>query len=140
MKKQKLWHVLTILMGTALFLTGCSFFKSSRTLDTSEAPINQLVPNTEVTLESKIESAEDMRSFVQSSYDKMQELAAEDNASPDGIDAAKKVEEEYSERIEELAALDFSAMNENEIDTLLIEMTNLITPIREARDALSLSK
>lgn len=139
MKNQSVFHLSTAFLGIVLLLTGCSFFRSSHTLTPSDAGINELVPQTEATLESKRESAADMRSFLQSSYEKMQELADAEGASLDGVKAAKNVEEKYAERLDELFSLDFSTMSENEIDALLIEMTNLITPIREARDALTLT-
>ena len=137
----KNWHILpisTLLISTVLLLTGCGLFKSSHTLDTSDSQINELIPSTEVTLDSKRENASDMCSFLKSSYEKMQELAAEDDASADGIKAAKAVEEQYADRLNELFALDFSTMGEDEIDSYLIEMTDFITIIREARDALTL--
>lgn len=138
MKHLHMLHISALLIGTALLFTGCSFFKSSHTVRSSDSDINQLVPNTEVTLDVKIKSVDDMRSFLQGSYTKMQELAAADGASPDGIKAAKAVEEQYADRLNELFALDFSTMGESEIDDYLIEMTDLITAIREARDALTL--
>lgn len=140
MRNKNIFQISAALLGIAFLLTGCSFFKNSHTLTPSDAGINELVPQTEVTLDSKRESAADMCSFLQSSYKKMQELAAAEDAAPDGIKAAKKVEEKYSERLNKLFTLDFSTMSENEIDALLIEMTDLITAIREARDALSLTK
>lgn len=138
MKNKNIFYLSAALLGTSLLLMGCSFFKSAHTLTPSDAEINQLVPNTEVTLESKIENAVSMCSFLQNSYAKMQELSAADNATPDGVKAAKKVEEQYSDRISELSTLDFSSMSEDELDSYIIEMTNLITVIREARDALTL--
>ncbi len=136
MKNQHILQLSTLLIGTVLFLTGCSFFKSSHSLNT-DSPINELVPNTEVTLETKIESAADMCSFLKTSYAKMQELAAAQDASPDGVNAAKAVEEQYGDRLNELFALDFSTMDETQIDSYLVEMTDLITVIRETRDALT---
>lgn len=138
----KIWNLLPfsiLLIGTAMLLTGCDFFKSSGTLDTPDNPVNELVPHTEVTLENKIKNAADMCSFLKTSYEKMQELAAADGASPDGVKAAKAVEENYADRLNELFAIDFSAMDEDEIDSCMVEMTNLITAIREARDALTLN-
>ena len=67
----------------------------------------------------------------------MQELAVAQDASPDGVNAAKAVEEQYGDRLNELFALDFSTMDETQIDSYLVEMTDLITVIREARDALT---
>lgn len=136
------WHILsisTLLIGSFLLLTGCGFFKSAHTLNTSDSHINELVPNTETTLETKRESATNMCNFLKDSYEKMQELAAADDAAPDGINAAKAVEEDYADRLNELFALDFSTMDEDEIDSCMVEMTNLITAIREARDALTLN-
>lgn len=131
-------HIIPIIIGIAMLLTGCSFLKSAQIGGSSSAEINELVPNTEITLDVKRENAADMCSFLKASYEKMQELAAADGASPDGIKAAKEVEEQYADRLNELFALDFSAMDESDIDSYLIEMTNLITVIREARDALTL--
>lgn len=138
----KNWHILsisTILIGSFLLLTGCGFFKNAHTLDTSDTHINELVPNTEATLETKRESATNMCNFLKNSYEKMQELAAAVDAAPDGIKAAKAVEEDYADRLNELFALDYSTMDEDEINSYLIEMTDYITIIREARDALTLN-
>lgn len=137
----KIWHILPVsalFIGTAILLTGCGLFKSSHTLNSSDTGINELVPNTEITLESQRESATDMCRFLKTSYETMQELAAADDAPSDGIKAAKAVEKKYADRLNELFALDFSEMNEDEINSYLIEMTNLITVIREARDVLTL--
>ncbi len=136
----KTWHILPvsiIFISTALLLSGCSFFKNSDTLDTPDTPINELVPQTEATMESKIKNATDMCSFLKTSYKKMQELAAAQDASPDGVNAAKAVEEQYADRLNELFALDFSTIDETQIDSYLVEMTDLITVIRETRDALT---
>lgn len=138
----KIWYTIPVsvlLIGTAMLLTGCSFFESSYIERPSNSGINELVPEAEVTLETKRESAADMCIFLKNSYEKMRELAAADDASPDGVKAAKAVEEQYADRLNELFALDFSAMDEAEIDSYLIEMTDFITIIREARDALTLS-
>ena len=138
----KIWHTLPVsalLIGTTLLLTGCSLFKSSHTLNTPDNPINELVPNTEITLETKRENAANMCSFLKTSYEKMQELASADDASSDGIEAAKAVEEEYADRLKELFSLDFSTMEEDEIDSYLLEMTDFLTIIREAKDALTLN-
>ncbi len=78
-----------------------------------------------------------MCSFLKTSYAKMQELAAAQDASPDGVKAAKAVEEQHDDRLQELFALDFSTMDETQIDSYLVEMTDLITAVREARDALT---
>ncbi len=137
----KIFHLLPVpvlLIGAALLFTGCSFLRHSETLESPDSPVNELVPQTEVTLESKIKSAKDMCAFLKSSYEKMQKLASLDNAPSDGIKAAKSVEEQYSGRLKELFALDFSAMDEETIDSCLVEMTNLITAVREAKDALTL--
>ena len=137
MKKRHILSISTLLVGSAMLLTGCSFFKGNQIVRSSEAEINELVPNTTVTLETKRENAADMCSFLKTSYEKMQELTTADDASPDGIKAAKEVEDHYADRLNELFSLDFSTMDEAEIDSYLIEMTDLITVSREARDALT---
>ncbi len=130
-------QIILMLIGATLFLTGCSFFKSTQIERSSNVGINELVPNTEITLESKRENIADMCSFLKTSYAKMQELAAAQDASPDGVKAAKAVEEQHDDRLQELFALDFSTMDETQIDSYLVEMTDLITAVREARDALT---
>lgn len=130
-------QIILMLIGATLFLTGCSFFKSTQIERSSNVGINELVPNTEITLESKRENIADMCSFLKTSYAKMQELAAAQDASPDGVKAAKAVEEQHDDRLQELFALDFSTMDETKIDSYLVEMTDLITAVREARDALT---
>lgn len=141
MKHHHILSVSALLVSTVMILAGCIFFKNShivRLPRSSNNGINELNPGTEMTLESKRENITDMCDFLKASYKKMQELAATDDASPNGKQAAKAVETEYADRLNELFALDFSTMDEAEIDSCLIEMTNLITAIREARDALTL--
>lgn len=137
MKNWRMLQFSTLLIGTALFFTGCGFLKNAYKPDTSDSHINELVPTTETTLETKRESATDMCSFLKSSYERMQELAAAQDASPDGIEAAAAVEEQHADRLAELFNLDFSTMDKAQIDAYLIEMTDLITAVREARDALT---
>lgn len=97
----------------------------------------QLPPQTAYTLEELTDQTAGLRDFVVDSYQKMQDLAASDDAKEAGKEKAETVENEYSERIAELAGTDFSQMTEEELTQYLIELTNLTAIIREANDALT---
>lgn len=98
----------------------------------------QYPPATEYSLEELTTQTSDFRNHIVSSYQKMQELAADDKSYAVGKEAAKKVEEKYGERIAELADIDFTGMSEEELTQYINEFADLTTAIREAKDALTL--
>ena len=103
----KIWRMLqfsTLLIGTALFFTGCGFLKNAYKPDTSDSHINELVPTRN--------KKRKRHGYVQLFKKLLRNLA-------------------------ELFNLDFSTMDKAQIDAYLIEMTDLITAVREARDALT---
>ena len=135
MKYSRIILILSLISVVGLF---CAC-KSGETLEYSgEAEINHLVPETEFTIEKLIESTQHLCASVQDSYSKMLELASAQDASDKGIEAAKAVEEKYGERIKELSEIDFTKLNKDELENYSYELSNLITAIREARDALTL--
>lgn len=106
------------------------------TTETFSVEINKLVPET-VTLDDIIEGADSLRNSVNDSYSIMLELAADKNASTEAVEAANNITSEYKSYIDDLAKLDFASMNQEEIDSYMAEMSELITKIREVRDLLS---
>lgn len=102
------------------------------------ADMVQFPPPTEYTLEELTEQAVDFRNYVISSYQTIQELSADEASYEAGKELTKKVEEEYGERIAELADIDFSGMTKEELTEYLSEFTSLTTIIRQAKDALTL--
>lgn len=102
------------------------------------ADMVQLPPHTECTFEELAEQTVDFRNYIVSAYQNIQELAADDESYEAGKELVRKIEEQYGERIAELAEIDFSEMTEDELKNYLIEFTSLTTVIREAKDALTL--
>lgn len=98
----------------------------------------QLPPPTEYTLEELTEQAVDFRNYIISSYQTIQELSADEATYEAGKELTKKIEEEYGERIAELADIDFSGMTKEELTEYMSEFTSLTTIIRKAKDALTL--
>lgn len=106
--------------------------------DLEPIPLTPIGPVTEPTLESLRADADRSYANVCDSYAKMQDLAAAPDASEKGKQAAAAVEEKHAGRIQELADADFSQMSLEELRDLTADLANLITAIREARDALTL--
>lgn len=94
-------------------------------------------PTKEFTLEDRINTANNLLSAVTDSYQKMSDLAAEASAPKKGINAAKQVKEKYATRIEELQTADFSTWSAEDLSALALEISDIISAIREARDLLS---
>lgn len=135
MKYSRIIIFLTLVLVTGI-LCSCKEKKSMEITD--EVKINPIGPTTEISLESLISGTQNLCDAVLDSYSTMLELASADDAKEKGIKAAKKVEEKYGERIKELSEMDFSTLSENELREYMHELSNLITAIREARDALTL--
>ena len=108
--------------------------------DTSDwhAEMVQLPPPTEYTLEELTSQTVDFRDYIISSYQNIQELANDDKSHEAGKELVKKIEEQYGERIAELADMDFTGMTKEELTEYMGEFTALTTVIREAKDALTL--
>lgn len=100
-------------------------------------PAKVIGPVVEPTLENQLAGAIQSYENVCDSYAKMQELSESSNASKKGKRAAAKVEEKYADRIAELADMDFSQMTSEELMSISLECTDMISAIRKARDVLS---
>lgn len=107
---------------------------------TEYQPAKVIGPVVEATLENQIAGAQKSYENVCDSYAKMQELAASESASKKGKEAASAVEKEYADRIAELADADFSQMTSEELLSLSMECTDMLSAIRKARDVLTLNK
>ena len=68
----------------------------------------------------------------------MQALADAEDASQKGKTAAAAIEKEYADRIAQLADTDFTQMTSEELTSLSLELIDMISAIREARDTLTL--
>lgn len=129
-----------ILFSTLIMITGlfCSCKKTESIEFSDELQIKPIGPVTEITVERLIDGTQSLCNAVQDSYSKMLELASAEDASEKGKKAAVEVQEKYGERIKELSEMDFSGLSESELEDYMHELSDLITVIREARDALTL--
>ena len=94
-------------------------------------------PTKEFTLEDHVQTANELLAAVTDSYQQMLDSTTNSSASAKGINAAEKVREKYDARIEELKATDFSTWSAEDLSELSLELSNIISAIREARDLLS---
>ena len=126
-----------------IFIQGCNTNKSTGGTDMSKHPItyeeNMIVvgPTKEFTLEDHVQTANELLAAVTDSYQQMLDSTTNSSASAKGINAAEKVREKYDARIEELKATDFSTWSAEDLSELSLELSNIISAIREARDLLS---
>lgn len=100
-------------------------------------PAKVIGPVVEPTFENQLASAVQSYENVCDSYAKMQELADSDSASNKGKKAAAKVEKKYGDRIAELADTDFSQMTSEELLSVSLECTDMLSAIRKARNILN---
>ncbi len=104
---------------------------------TMEATLKPIGPSKEFTLEDYILSANSLLDAVLDSYQIMTDLAASDTAPKKGVKAAKKVTEKHLTRIEELKTADFSTWSAEDLSALSLELSDMISDIREVRDLLN---
>lgn len=134
---------LASLLLMALLLCACGQDASDSEGDTvveefSEYyPAKVIGPEVEPTFENQLEGARQSYENVCDSYAKMQELAEAESASKAGKEAAAAVEKKYADRIAELADMDFSQLTSEELLSVSLECTDMISAIREARDVLN---
>lgn len=95
-------------------------------------------PQETYTIEELASHVSDFRNYIISSYQTIQELSVDEATYEAGKELTKKIEEEYGERIAELADIDFSGMTKEELTEYMSEFTSLTTIIRKAKDALTL--
>lgn len=144
--KQKFYKCLSAFFLPLLLFSSCGQNASASNregddLVTEELgyyPAKVIGPTTEFTLEDQITSVTQTYENVCDSYEKMQTLAGAKDASRKGKTAAAAIEKEYADRIAQLADTDFTQMTSEELTSLSLELIDMISAIREARDALTL--
>ncbi len=131
--------LLFLLIGTVCCACGVNTSSNSSLGESSESfeSVQRPAPK-EYTLEELTDQTADFRDYIVNFYQQMQELAEDDESYDAGKELAKEVEEQYGERISELADIDFTGMTEDELNEYLNEFASLTTAIREAKDALTL--
>lgn len=141
--KSKFCKYLPVLALSALLLYACGQDASGSEGDTmiveeniGGQPAKVIGPVTAPTLENQLAGATRSYENVCDSYAKMRELSESDNASEKGKQAAAEVEEKYADRIAELADTDFSTLSSEELMSISLECTDMISAIRKARDVL----
>ncbi len=93
-------------------------------------------PVKEFTLNDHIDTANSLLSAVTDSYEKMNS-ANDENANQAAKDAVSEVINLYGDRIEALKKEDFSTWSASDLSDLSIELSHVISAIREARDLLN---
>lgn len=144
--KQRFYKCLSALLLPLLLFSSCGQNASASNqegddLVTEELgyyPAKVIGPTTEFTLENQITSVTQTYENVCDSYKKMQALADAEDASQKGKTAAAAIEKEYADRIAQLADTDFTQMTSEELTSLSLELIDMISAIREARDTLTL--
>lgn len=144
--KQRFYKCLSALLLPLLLFSSCGQNASASNqegddLVTEELgyyPAKVIGPTTEFTLENQITSVTQTYENVCDSYEKMQVLADAEDASQTGKAAAAAIEKEYADRIAQLADTDFTQMTSEELTSLSLELIDMISAIREARDTLTL--
>lgn len=136
---KKMYILFTTLL--ILLLSGCSTQSGTSEdpalIKSEEIDLLPVGPTTEPTFENILSGTNNLLVSTRDSYNIMTELATRDSAPKKGIKAAQKVEKKYSARLAELENADLSSYSMEELEEISIELSNMITAIREARDLLS---
>ena len=127
--------ICAMLLCACLSLVGCAGAGGYPVRD--EADANLLIPDREPTHEEVVSGMLDLCTAARDSMTIMLEASAQEGADERGVKEAQKVRETYEQRISELAALDYDAMEDAEIVRYMEEVSEIITAIRQARDILS---
>lgn len=136
---RRLWSVL---LCVCLALTGCAGAgrqgggeaQPERT-NGSSYELLPIAPVREETHERYVQDARDLLASSQDSLARMNEAASEKGARAEQL--ARAAREKCEQRLEELAASDLSAMSDDALKGLLLEISGIITTLREARDAIA---
>lgn len=122
-----------------VLLCGCSFSGNSHDEVIEYSFSEDIKPASPVVTPTHEERTENTRSLLKSameSMDIMDEMAEKDSASEDGVKAAEAVHKKYKSRLEDLDESDLSALSDDELTQIALEISDMITAIREARDLL----
>ena len=128
-----------IIMFIPVLLCGCSFSGNSHDDAIEYSFSEEIKPASPVTTPTHEEKAENARSLLESAMESMNimdELSENDSASEDDIEAAEAVRKKYKSRLEDLDETDLSALSDDELTEIELEISGIITAIREVRDLL----
>ena len=133
---KKFLHLIILLIP--VFLCGCSSSEGSQNSGnfSQTIPINPASPVITYTHEERAENTGSLLDSAQDSFNIMNEMAEKESAPEEGVKAADAVREEYKSRLEELADADLLSYSDDELIELSLEISNIITAIRQARDLL----
>ena len=130
--KRKPFYLLLCTIFCYSLLCGCSHEEEPEFSLSGE--LNQIPTPTTYSDEELAIQVSDFRDHVVT----IQTLSADNTSYEKGRELVEAIEKQYGERIEELAATDFTELSRTELDSYMTELTSLTTKIREAKDALTL--
>lgn len=143
--KIKSWNYPAILLILTLLLCACGQDASKQGGDAAVEefseyyPAKVIGPDIEPTIETRLAAAQQVYDTMCYSYSEIQELAEAEDATKKGKKAAEKLEKKYADRISELADTDFSQLTSEELLSVSQECTDIISAIREVKDALDIN-
>lgn len=128
-----------IMVFIPVLLCGCSFSGNSHDDAIEYSFSEDIKPASPVATPTHEEKTENTRSLLESAMESMNvmdELSERDSASEDGVKAAEAVREKYKSRLEDLDETDLSELSDDELTEIELEISDMITAIREVRDLL----
>ncbi len=134
--KRKPFYLLLCTIFCYSLLCGCSHEEEPEFSLSGE--LNQIPTPTTYSDEELAIQVSDFRDHVVTFYQEIQTLSADNTSYEKDRELVEAIEKQYGERIEELAATDFTELSRTELDSYMTELTSLTTKIREAKDALTL--
>ena len=128
--------IIPIVISCVLFECGFSIFKRKHTtlIDSSDTRYLRTFPDTPKDSD-KVKDCENMSKHISNSYRFLVQLS-ETASSKKGLKAAQKVTKQYVDRISELQETDFHSLPEEELNSLLSEMSDISVAIFNARNLL----
>lgn len=110
--------------------------KENENMFEADVTLDALIPKEAPPLEKRAADLAKLCEDVREGLNSLSEAAQSDTAPRKGVKAAQAVEKKYKNRLDELCSMDFSTLKEDEISDLSIEVSTIITAIREAKDLL----
>ena len=103
----------------------------------SSMDLKVLIPKEKQSLEERAGKLSELCQNVMEGLERLADASRNDSAPKKGIKAVQKVEKKYKARLDELCSMDFSSLTEDEISDYYIEVSTIITAVREANDLLN---
>ena len=131
----KFWAILLLAPIFTLCACGSSMDTPPSYTEVSESiPLEPITPSETVTHEDWVKNITNALSTIQSLYDEMISKAAQDGAPSKAVKKANAVEKKYSERLKEISKLSLTDLSDEELKEISLELSNIISAIREAND------